>query len=696
MSERCPFEPGFLLLTDPVVRFPGVQAFWHDVHALLNAGDESPERIIERVLEATGRALGADRAYTFAVAADRAHTSCTYEWTSRPELALKHALQNIDQKGLRGWLDRFNSSEAIVIEDVDDPPEDLRSPAAKFKRDAIRSIYVNGFFDEGDLVGYLGVDYVDRAVVLDQLARDILMQLASTLNLFILRHEALELWNSTAREMPCSLFIKDVDNDLRYVYANPRYLEIFGPDIIGMNDIEAFGEDVGATFRAQDLKCLASRIPVVTDGPQLFDRKNPLGYYSLVKFPVLTKMGRHYIAGFIMDIDTEHRLRIQAQELLEKAQAAERAKSLFLAAMSHEIRTPLNAIIGLVDELRHDDVPDGLRGEYLSSVQTASHSLLGLVNNILDMSKLEAGKMPLAPEEISLADLFSECEGVFSASCRARGISLSFDLPDDCPRLVIDAVRVKQILFNLIANAVKFTQEGGISVRGAFRPDSARAGTLTLDVSDTGIGISPEDQKIVFGLFEQAPTIRNTHVANRGTGLGLSLSRSLAERLGGTLTLRSEIGRGSTFTVTLRDVPFTAPVAPSAGPSAACAVPCVWSPAALRGRVLIVDDEPLNLEVLAVILRRIGVDAVSAGGGAEALARVAEGGVSHVFSDLWMPEVNGEDLARGIRALPGGREIRIAAQTADVEAASNFDASLFDAILSKPITAEKVVAFLRK
>jgi len=682
--------------TEDNTRYRTAQAFWKEVHRLLNS-NQGPERIIGEILKLTGLSLGADRAYTFSVTVNRTHSSCTNEWSRRPELALKPTLQDIDQRGLKGWLDRFKHNTTIFIENVDEPPEDLHQPAAKFKKDQIRSIYVFGFYDEGRLIGYLGVDYVDNVHHLGSFEKEALCQLSSTLNLFILRHESLEMWNRTARALPSALFIKDVSNDLRYTYANPKYLSIFGEDIIGKNDIEAFGEEIGTLFRLQDYDCLKTGNALTMTGPQLCYSKVAKGFYSTIKFPVTTQMGRHFIAGFITDITAEHELRMQALQLLETAESAEKAKSLFLAAMSHEIRTPLNAIIGLLDELRHTDIPEKDRAEYLSSVSTSCRALHALINDVLDVSKVEAGEMHMTPVETDILLVLAECDSMFSESCRGKGLTYTCEVSPDLPILMVDTSRLRQILFNLIGNAVKFTESGRIYVCGEFERLDDKTGTLTLEVTDTGIGIAPEDQETVFGLFEQASRLRGTSVANKGTGLGLCLCKRLAACMNGEIRLSSELGKGSTFKVVFHNMSYVERDKASDVVKHRKDQTIRINPISVQTRVLTVDDIPLNLKVLGIILRRMHIESVPASGAMEALEILNQpnNGITHVLTDIWMPEMNGEQLARSIRENSKWSNIKIAAQTADVEASDNFDTSLFDAILSKPLTPEKIFAFLK-
>ena len=688
-----PREAALLSETFDQATVDATMSFWHSVHGLINS-NQPPKEVIEQILKIIGIGMGADRTYTFSLTSNRTFSICTHEWLRQPDYAITPRIYNIDQRGLLGWLHHFDLNPSVNIEDVSNPPDDLRLPADRFKRDNIKSIYVFGFFDNGHLLGYLGVDYLTRTTKLCNAAHEMLSHVASILNLFLLRHDMLELWNQTAKSLPSALFIKDVDNDLRYIYANPRYLQFYGQNIIGKSDVDIFGEKYGKLFREQDEECLRTGQAFHADGPQHDFSEKAIGYFSVTKYPIATPMGHRYIVGIIADITSEHEMRVQTTDLLEKTKVAEKSKSLFLAAMSHEIRTPLNAIIGFIDELRHTDIPEADRAEYLASAASASRSLLALINDVLDISKIDSGQMHMTPVETDLLVLLAECESIFSEQCHRRGISYICEVSPELPVLILDTSRLRQILFNLVGNAVKFTKTGGVYVYGKFERGNAETGTFTLEVTDTGIGISEEDQKVVFGMFQQASRIRGSNAAGKGSGLGLCLCKLLAENMNGDISLTSTLGKGSTFRVVLHDLPYIERSKCSDVIRHRKDQTIRINSVFLEACVLVVDDVPMNLKVLGIILKRMNISAVLAKSAKEGLDILAKGGITHVLTDVWMPEMNGEEFARAIRANPAWSHIRIAAQTADVEAADNFDAKLFDAILSKPLTPEKVFAFL--
>lgn len=255
--------------------------------------------------------------------------------------------------------------------------------------------------------------------------------------------------------------------------------------------------------------------------------------------------------------------KLEAERLARKAEAASRTKSEFLANMSHEIRTPMNAVIGYSD-LLSNTVTDPQQRNYLDAIRAGSRSLLMLINDILDLSRIEAGKMRLDYTPVSVRRLLDDVRHIFDLRAREQGITLEVSVGSDMPvAMMLDETRFRQVLFNLVGNAIKFTHEGGVAVRATVKPVKDKVGEtpeqqsyrLTIKVKDSGIGIPPDQLERIFDAFEQQEG-QNTRRYG-GTGLGLAISRKLAEMMGGELSVESEPGSGSVFTLTLPDVQAT-------------------------------------------------------------------------------------------------------------------------------------------
>ncbi len=385
-------------------------------------------------------------------------------------------------------------------------------------------------------------------------------------------------------------------------------------------------------------------------------------------------------------LDEQKRQKHELEISMEKVLAADRAKSYFLATVSHELRTPLNAIIGFSELMLHDHLDRALQEEYLRSVGFAGTTLLNLVNDVLDLSKLETEKMDLTPAETNVKELVREVANVFKLKTLEKGLEFRVDLSDLSDLLLVDALRLRQILLNLLGNAFKFTSAGHVGLYAGFVPaKGGNTGKLTLRISDTGIGISKENQANIFDPFVQDTVTRGKRVYE-GSGLGLAITKRLLEKMGGTISMQSESGVGSSFTVEIDNVEYV----PDSGTDS---VPLKkLQPQELEAsmRVLIVDDVPVNLRVLGAMLKRMNVETVALGSAAAVLELLeSDRNFSALLTDVWMPETNGIELARLIRSNPRTSGIPIVAVTADTHMAPE-DTEFFDSILSKPITIESL------
>ena len=382
----------------------------------------------------------------------------------------------------------------------------------------------------------------------------------------------------------------------------------------------------------------------------------------------------------------------RAEEQRKEIQALNDAQNRFFSSMSHEIRTPINTIIGLNEMILREDVSPEV-AEDAANIQAASKILLHLVNDILDMSKLESGNMQLTPVAYQTTDMVSELVNMFSSQAREKGLDFKVSVSPDVPaELIGDDVRIKQILINVLNNAMKYTREGSVSLSIESAPREDGVHTLFYTVTDTGMGIKKESIPYLFTAFKRVDEEKNRHI--EGTGLGLSVVKQLVELMGGSITVNSVYTQGSTFLI---QIPQQAVGEGTVGELDLDARRSV-SRSAYRARfeapeanVLVVDDNSSNLLVVSKLLRDTKVQVDTASSGQEALGKTLERAYHVILMDHLMPEMDGIECRRRILAQPGGkcRESKVIVLTANADGESRalYEREGFDGYLTKPLDA---------
>jgi signal transduction histidine kinase/ActR/RegA family two-component response regulator len=354
------------------------------------------------------------------------------------------------------------------------------------------------------------------------------------------------------------------------------------------------------------------------------------------------------IIGVLRNVTQRKHDQIAVAHAREAAEAANRAKSEFLANMSHEIRTPLNGVMGVAGALARTPLEPGQR-QMVELIETSAQTLERLLSDILDLSRIEAGRFEIKNEPFNLADMLRGVSALFEPKARERGVGFALNIAPECEGVFIgDCVRLRQILANLLSNAVKFTERGMVRLDVERMADGPKDGSIRFSVEDTGIGFGPEAAGRLFERFEQA----DGSITRRfgGSGLGLAISRSLAENMGGTLNAYSQPGLGSVFVLALPldraedPKPLPATFAEDARPSVAGE-----AERPLR-RVLLAEDHPANRMVIELILAKTGVELVSVVNGAEAVEAAASQAFDLILMDMQMPVMDGLTAIRAIRA----------------------------------------------
>jgi PAS domain S-box-containing protein len=405
------------------------------------------------------------------------------------------------------------------------------------------------------------------------------------------------------------------------------------------------------------------------------------------------------ILGIYQDITDRKHMEEALEKAKEAAVAANLAKSTFLANMSHELRTPLNGILGYAQVLARSASmsPDDREG--VRVIQKSGEHLLALINDILELARIEAGKLDLEPRSVELSSLLLTVAGICRVRAEEKKIAFEQEITGPALGAVqVDEKRLTQVLLNLLGNGIKFTQRGGVRLRvevqddapGAPATDQASGRLVHFRIEDTGTGIAPEHLRRIFEPFEQ---VGDAKARAEGTGLGLSITRHIVERMGGTLHVESTLGRGSTFTVTLRLVEVSAPSATRAP---------IWDQISgyqgERRAVLVVDDNATNRTLVRDLLAPPGFEVLEAEGGQRALEIAATEKPALVLMDVLMPDMDGYEATRRLRQTPRPERLVIIASSASVSEAERRQCAEAgcDDFLGKPLRAEDLFEKLQR
>ncbi|MBW8900165.1 MAG: response regulator, partial [Massilia sp.] len=641
--------------------------------------------LIETLMRITVEHAGADRgllllpaADGFQVEAEATSTRAEVDVALRPAPADPAALP----ESLLRYVARVR--ESILLDDAGAPH--LFSEDPYFAAQSPKSILCIPLTKQTNLVGivYLENRLVPRAFTHNQLA--LLELLASQAAISLENatlYASLQAREARIRRLVDSsiigIFFWDLHGNI--LDANDAFLHMIGytrPDLLAgevnwgrmtLPEYKALDDqkvvEIRTTracspyekeFRRRD----GSRVPVLV-GAVLFDDSPDQG------------------VAFVLDLSERKRAEAERQAR-QAAEAASLAKSAFLANMSHELRTPLNGILGYAQVLERDPALGERQLAGIDIIRKSGEHLLTLINDILDMAKIEAGKMELYPADIPLARFVQTIVDIVGVKAAQKGLQLVCDLPPGLPTWVLaDEKRLRQVLLNLLSNAIKFTDDGRVTLEVRF----AAPDRLCFEVRDTGIGIAADQLEIIFEPFEQAGDVRR-HLA--GTGLGLAISRQYVRLMGGEIQVDSRVGRGSTFHFEIQAPPLQA--AP-----AAAAPAIVTGYAGARRKVLVVDDVAENRAVVVDLLVSLGFEVVEAANGEDGLAMAQRLRPDLILLDIAMPKLDGLEVTRRLRRQEDFAEVPIIALSASVSDSDSEQclAAGMNAFIPKPLDVDKLL-----
>ncbi|MCC5841300.1 MAG: response regulator [Opitutales bacterium] len=703
----------------------------------VNLREGAFDSTLTAALARLGTLFCADRSYYFRFSEDGKSMNNVLEWCAPGVRPVRDELQGLKRAEFPWGFDRLTEGGVVHIPSLQSLPEGARRDREMLAHQGIRSLLCLPLQkDGGGQIGFIGFDAVnsERTWTPDEIAK--LQIVAGMLG------RVIDRMDTAASLQRANLLLREAQ---RLAALGAWELDVAKESTFWTEEVFAIHE-----MKAGESPSLAEAFAFIhaADRPiveGMIRRAVETGEPLDLTFRILTAgrsekwvrsfgrpvrqagEGSARVMGLIQDITVQKQAEIalvrsnaaleealrRANDLTERAQTANVAKSQFLATMSHEIRTPLNAIIGCASLLLDSPLNED-QTELAETITVSSDALLALISDILDFSKIEAGRLHLDRQAFPVVELVESVSEMISGKARKRGLSFVTRIAPDVPEAVVgDCNRIRQVLLNLLSNAVKFTEKGEVRLEVEKRRDDPAGALLSFSVSDTGIGMRPETISHIFEPFVQG----DASITRRfgGTGLGLAISKRLADALGGSLKVTSEEGKGSTFrfTLLLPEAESCPPSSPAQSPaksqntltdSRPSAPPAESDPLpghSNRGlRILVAEDNVVNAKVLMLMVKKLGHTVELVDNGQHALERATSEPFDLILMDLQMPVMDGLTATRHLRAREQGGQIRlpIIAVTANAMLGDREEClrAGMDAYLSKPVGKTELEALLKR
>ena len=668
----------------------------------VNVPVERQDTAVNQALAAIGRLIRADRAYLFSYDFEAGLMHNTHEWCGEDIAPEIDNLQNVPMEWFPEWVGAHCSGDSTHVPQITELPEgsNLREI---LEPQGIQSLITLPLMQEETCLGFVGFDAV-RAVrrwTEEEIA--LLRVLAVMFANFEARRAAEAAVDQLSEER--AMLLDTMDAQVWYLTDEETYGAVnrAHAEFLGMPPMDLEGKQLGEFLPASVVgECVVGNRKVYTDKQPVVTHEwltGPDGrqrLLSITKTPKFNEQGDiEYVVCVAHDITEMKELQEKLRKALEEAQAAAQAKSMFLANMSHEIRTPLNAILGYAQIMDRDCGECPKKRRALETILRSGEHLLELIEDILSLVRCESENLPLNESDFSLLELMRDTCRMVAARPEARGLTFGADFAENIlDRISADKSKVAQVLLNLVGNAAKFTEAGQIRLLAECDGCESEAGDgslmVTVTVSDTGCGIETEQRDRIFDAFEQA---RNGVALGKGTGLGLALSRRYARAMGGDIRVESRLGEGSDFRFTFRAhrAKGMADRRPLEGDCPNCRLVLDGPPR----RMLVVDDDAPNREMLAEMLDKVGFQTRTAASGAEAISLVeTEAPFDMVLLDKCMPEPDGIETMAQMRTMANARHSRMVFVTAS--SLANEEEELrnrgADGFLPKPVRAAALFA----
>ncbi len=644
-------------------------------------------RRINFVLKRIGEFAKVSRVNIFENSASGLYTSNTYEWCNSDIKSSKLNLQNIPFDSIPSFKQLLLDNGTLYSENINDLPNDL---VGILKSQSIKSIIVYPLYVKGFLFGFICFDECKREKKWSKSELELLRTVSGIIsNAFERKATEISLRDS---EMKNRAMLESIPDDLLRIQKDGTIIHYKGSSFLqklpsnnrkrlkNLRDVFTIGVAVKILEAIQE--CLINGFKVLE-----FSHKEKT--VDLFYEARIAKINRQDVIVVVRDITKQKTYEKLLKRQIDKANEANKAKSKFLANMSHEIRTPMNAIIGFSEALYYQLEKEKYKN-MVSSILTSGNLLLSLLNDVLDMSKIEADKLDINPQPINVRVLIEEIRILFEDKAKSKGIDIIINIDDTLPYVVIvDEIRIKQVIFNLVGNALKFTHKGYVEIALHFNSKDESKGDLVLSVSDTGIGIPEDQHHAIFKMFQQQEG--QDFRQYRGAGLGLAISKGLIKRMNGKIKLESTPGLGSVFTVCLNNVTVSESIIPEKNEQYKYLDHIKFHSAT----IMIVDDLPVNIEIIENYLEGMGLKIISALNGYMALDILSYNKPDVIFIDICIVGMDGYALAEKIKKSSVLSHIPIIAYTASVLNKKQ-DFKVFDSQLFKPVRKAELFGVLTK
>ena len=615
----------------------------------INIPVEDSDKAVNRLLSVIGNGNEIDRVYIFEYDFTKNTMSNTHEWCATGISAEIENLQQIPTALLPGWVETHKMGDMLVVQDV----SKLEKSDPQYKildSQNIKALITIPLILNSECIGFVGFGSVKTVrpfsadeITFLQILADLLCNVTDRKR----KDEALRNREASLKaifnNVPFQMWLKDVDSN--YLTINQPFMEYFSitseSDIIGKDALDIWDSDTARHFIEQDKLVMQNQ--ELSSVEELVDFKHKSVWFEIFRAPIIDENGQLLgTTGIARDINSRKIADKALQQAVASAEAANEAKSKFLAIMSHEIRNPLNAVVGMTRMLNDAGIT-GPNKKLIENIKTSSDHLLLIINDVLDFSKIESGEMLLEETSFNVQDVLERVYNAHVFIAKEKNIDLRYQIDSRITHSHTgDPLRLQQVLSNLISNAIKFTPEGSIDIRCELVKNAAKYNRLRFEVQDTGIGISAENQEKVFESFKQEDnTISRTH---GGSGLGLAISKQIVELMGGKLKLEStkNIGSKFYFTIDMKVVESQFSQTSGAGKDA--------GDISLKGySVLLVEDNKLNQILATAMLEKWGAKVVIANNGQEAVDISETETFDVILMDIQMPVMDGMTASKMIR-----------------------------------------------